>query len=132
MECLNQCWFASLDEINDQLQQWSLLYNYDRPHRSVGCQSPEAYEIANKNFSFDVVAGLGKPTNTTSIRSDCATPPGTSAPAPLYFHLIPHPALGYCFSGLGWPASMASMAARRSSPVTGLPERGRLSSNRPR
>ncbi|WP_116127889.1 IS3 family transposase [Lewinella sp. IMCC34183] len=56
VECLNECWFASLDELNDQLQQWSLTYNYDRPHRSLGYQSPESYEIANENFYFRVVA----------------------------------------------------------------------------
>ena len=48
------------------------------------------------------------------------------------FHLIEHPIDGYCISATGSPASRASMAARRSSPVTGTPEPGRDESNRPR
>ena len=41
-------------------------------------------------------------------------------------HLILQPMLGFCSAGTGLPASTASTAARRSAPVTGMPESGRL------
>ena len=48
------------------------------------------------------------------------------------FHLIPHPALGYCSSATGAPASTALRAARKSLPVSGMPLPGREPSRRPR
>lgn len=56
VECLNQCWFTSLEELNEQLQAWSVVYNFDRPHKNLGYQSPEAYERVNENFYFSPVA----------------------------------------------------------------------------
>ena len=47
-------------------------------------------------------------------------------------HLIEQPMLGRCGSGTGWPARVSSMAARSSSPVTGLPLPGVDWSNAPR
>ena len=55
VECLNQCWFTSLPELNEQLQNWSVVYNQDRPHKNLDYQSPEAYEKANENFYFRAV-----------------------------------------------------------------------------
>ena len=48
------------------------------------------------------------------------------------FHLILQPMLGSWFAEAGLPASTASIAARKSVPVTGTPFPGRLSSNWPR
>ena len=48
------------------------------------------------------------------------------------FHLMPQPALGTCSAAGACPASSASAAARRSAPVTGVFEFGRLPSNWPR
>src|SRR5690606_35149503 len=45
------------------------------------------------------------------------------------FHLMLQPMLGCCSVGTGRPASTASTAARRSSPVTGTLLLGRLESN---
>ena len=47
-------------------------------------------------------------------------------------HLIEQPMPGRCGSGTGWPARVSSMAARSSSPVTGLPLPGVDWSNAPR
>src|SRR5580704_6859172 len=46
-------------------------------------------------------------------------------------HLMEQPMLGRCGSGTGWPARVSSMAARSSSPVTGLPLPGVDWSNAP-
>ena len=48
------------------------------------------------------------------------------------FHLMLQPMLGFWLRSTGLPASTASMAARRSRPVTGLLLPGRLSSSCPR
>ena len=47
-------------------------------------------------------------------------------------HLMEQPMLGRCGSGTGRPARVSSMAARSSSPVTGLPFPGVDWSNAPR
>ena len=47
-------------------------------------------------------------------------------------HLILQPMLGFCSAGTGLPASTASIARRKSAPVTGMPESGRLESICPR
>jgi len=48
------------------------------------------------------------------------------------FHLMLQPTLGVCSGGTAPPRSSASMAARRSEPVTAIPFPGRLPSNCPR
>jgi hypothetical protein len=48
------------------------------------------------------------------------------------FHLMLQPTLAFCLPSTGLPASTASIAARRSRPVTGLLLPGRLSSSCPR
>ena len=48
------------------------------------------------------------------------------------FHLMLQPILAFWFLSTGFPASTASIAARRSRPVTGLLLPGRLSSSCPR
>jgi len=48
------------------------------------------------------------------------------------FHLMLQPIDGFCSLGTGLPASTASIAARKSFPVTGIPFPGRLSSYCPR
>ncbi|THH34551.1 integrase core domain-containing protein [Neolewinella litorea] len=45
-----------MEALNEQIQDWSVVYNYDRPHKSLGNQTPEAYKKANENFYFRVVA----------------------------------------------------------------------------
>ena len=44
VECLNLCWFTSLEELNEEIQTWSQTYNCLRPHENLGNLTPEQYE----------------------------------------------------------------------------------------
>ncbi len=46
-ECLNQHWFLSLEDAQEQIDQWRLDYNENRPHSSLGNQTP--VEFAKKS-----------------------------------------------------------------------------------
>ncbi len=46
-ECLNQHWFLSLADAQEQVDQWRLDYNENRPHSSLGNQTP--VEFAKKS-----------------------------------------------------------------------------------
>ncbi|GAB4399823.1 MAG: hypothetical protein OHK0053_20680 [Microscillaceae bacterium] len=48
-ECLDLHWFYSKQELDAHLEKWSLTYNFHRPHRSIGYQSPASFE---KSISF--------------------------------------------------------------------------------
>ncbi len=56
VECLNLSWFNSLDEINSELQEWSVVYNGLRPHQNLGYLTPMSYEKLNENFYQKAVA----------------------------------------------------------------------------
>lgn len=56
IECLNLCWFTSMDELNEEIQTWSQVYNCLRPHENLGNLSPEQYEYQKQNFYYSVVA----------------------------------------------------------------------------
>jgi putative transposase len=43
-ECLNQHWFASLEEVRQTVEAWRIEYNTERPHRALGQQTPAAWE----------------------------------------------------------------------------------------
>jgi hypothetical protein len=43
-ECLNQHWFASLEEVRQTIEAWRIEYNTVRPHRALGQQTPAARE----------------------------------------------------------------------------------------
>ena len=45
-ECLNQHWFASLEEVQQTVEAWRIEYNTERPHRALGQQTPAAWEAA--------------------------------------------------------------------------------------
>jgi putative transposase len=45
-ECLNQHWFASLEEARQIVEAWRIEYNTERPHRTLGQQTPAAWEAA--------------------------------------------------------------------------------------
>ena len=45
-ECLNQHWFASLEEARQTVEAWRIEYNTERPHRALGQQTPAAWEAA--------------------------------------------------------------------------------------
>ena len=42
-ECLDQHWFASLEEARTTIEAWRVEYNTQRPHRSLGQQTPAAW-----------------------------------------------------------------------------------------
>ena len=41
-ECLDQHWFASLEEAQATIEAWRMDYNTERPHRALGQQTPAA------------------------------------------------------------------------------------------
>jgi putative transposase len=43
-ECLNQNWFLSLADAQEQIEAWRQDYNHERPHRALGGRTP--YEFA--------------------------------------------------------------------------------------
>jgi putative transposase len=45
-ECLDQHWFASLEEARQIIEAWRIDYNVVRPHTSLGNQTPLAYKAA--------------------------------------------------------------------------------------
>ncbi len=42
-ECLNQHWFLNLQDAKAKLDSWRDDYNHNRPHSSIGYQSPEEF-----------------------------------------------------------------------------------------
>ena len=55
-ECLNLEWFKSMEELNIQIQEWSVIYNTIRPHSSIGYKTPDELEQLNQNLYFKAVA----------------------------------------------------------------------------
>jgi putative transposase len=45
-ECLDQHWFASLEEARQIIEAWRVDYNTERPHRALRQQTPAAWEAA--------------------------------------------------------------------------------------
>jgi len=43
-ECLDQHWFASLDEAKEQVESWRQEYNEQRPHSSLDNRTPVEFE----------------------------------------------------------------------------------------
>jgi transposase InsO family protein len=42
-ECLDQHWFASLEDARRIIKAWWVEYNTDRPHTALNNQAPAAY-----------------------------------------------------------------------------------------
>jgi putative transposase len=42
-ECLNEHWFLSLEDATEKIETWRSHYNEQRPHSSLGYQTPVAY-----------------------------------------------------------------------------------------
>lgn len=55
-ECLNLEWFQSIEELNDRIQEWAVIYNTIRPHSSIGYQTPDELEMKQQNLYFRAVA----------------------------------------------------------------------------
>jgi putative transposase len=45
-ECLNQHWFASLEEVRQTVEEWRIDDYTERPHRALGQKTPAAWEAA--------------------------------------------------------------------------------------
>ena len=45
-ECLDQHWFASLEEARQTIEAWRVEYNTERPHRALGQRTPAVAEAA--------------------------------------------------------------------------------------
>lgn len=43
-ECLNLHWFDSLEELNEELQNWYYSYNFIRPHSALNYKTPHCFE----------------------------------------------------------------------------------------
>ena len=56
VECLDLTWFTTLEELNEEMQHWSLTYNLDRPHASLGHQTPAEHELEHQQFYYSAVA----------------------------------------------------------------------------
>jgi putative transposase len=48
-ECLNESSFASLQEARDIIESWRIGYNDQRPHRSLGQLTPNAFAATQIN-----------------------------------------------------------------------------------
>ena len=56
IECTDQHWFTTMEELNEALDQWSVAYNTLRPHQSIGYKTPDRFEILNQKTYFTLVA----------------------------------------------------------------------------
>lgn len=45
-ECLSESWFTSLTDARQRVEAWRVDYNRVRPHKSLGGQTPEQYELS--------------------------------------------------------------------------------------
>lgn len=49
-ECLNEHWFLNMQDARDRIEQWRNEYNTERPHSSLGMQTPS--EFAQKEVAM--------------------------------------------------------------------------------
>lgn len=55
-ECLNLEWFQSIQRLNVEIQDWSVVYNTIRPHSSIDYLTPDELEQINNRLYFKAVA----------------------------------------------------------------------------
>lgn len=62
-ECLNQYWFVNLVEAQERIEAWREDYNQERPHSSLGYQTPAEFaaKIAARGASPPTPLALPKP-----------------------------------------------------------------------
>ncbi len=86
-ECLNASWFLTLAEAQQKIEAWREDYNRERPHSSLGYQTPEEFARGLRPFaveSFDSAgcsARQGHPDGRASLGLD---PPPLRHPQSLY------------------------------------------------
>lgn len=55
-ECLHLNWWESLEELQEALDRWQYVYNHERPHSSLGYQTPIEFEENEKSLYFRTAA----------------------------------------------------------------------------
>jgi putative transposase len=55
-ECLNEHWFMTMAHARGVIEAWHVEYNTERPHSSLGNQTPEHF--ANRHWSFSRPPGV--------------------------------------------------------------------------
>lgn len=70
-ECLNVSWFRNLWEARGKVETWRQEYNQERPHSSLGYQTPEAFaaSAAAPPASPPTLAGILKTEENASVGS---------------------------------------------------------------
>lgn len=67
-ECLNVSWFANLWDARRKISAWREHYNNERPHSSLGYQTPAAFAAAAVASAAAAIKGL-RASQTTDLRS---------------------------------------------------------------
>jgi putative transposase len=58
-ECLNSHWFTSLEDARRTIETWRIDYNRERPHSSLGYQTPEeVHAQLIRDFDGSIAAGF--------------------------------------------------------------------------
>jgi putative transposase len=73
-ECLNLEWFRNLAEAKVVIEAWRRHYNKERPHSSLGYQTPDAFRLAYEGqmaSSLDLSRQI-RPTTPNAILTACA------------------------------------------------------------
>ena len=74
-ECLNQNWFLSLDDAQEQMDTWRKDYNHKRPHRSLKGRTPHELRFWR--------AGLARPSKTLLTNLSTGSKLGSTSTQPI-------------------------------------------------
>lgn len=86
-ECLNASWFLTLADAKQKIEAWREDYNGERPHSSLGYQTPEEFARGLSPFaveSFDSAGGSARQGNPGGRASLGLDPPPPRRPESLY------------------------------------------------
>ena len=86
-ECLNASWFLTLADAKQKIEAWREDYNAERPHSSLGYQTPEEFARGLSPFaveSFDSAGGSARQGNPGGRASLGLDPPPPRRPESLY------------------------------------------------
>ena len=68
-ECLNQNWFRSLRHAREEIEAWRIHYNTERPHSSLGYQSPTEFLQKTRAGTLELWAGSASPPAFSEVSS---------------------------------------------------------------
>jgi putative transposase len=57
-ECLNEHWFLSMRHARQDTEGWRQEYNDERPHRSLGYETPKQFAERFFNCGLQIALGL--------------------------------------------------------------------------